>query len=181
MEAKQIEIAAAEVHKRIHEEVEYLAAKRLSGDSDSYRRISMIPGDERLTSGYIMAALNLVAVQLREYNATAEVPYVVSRSESADSGEERGEAKFTLKFDAQGNQQIDEELLRRELTGYVVCSTVGKWLEIVEPKESERYKYREELHLKSILQMMYKRIRPGRPESQSDNQDNIEADEQGKD
>ena len=91
--------------------------------------------------------------------------------------EEAEEAVLTLKFCTQDNQRLNESAFKREVTEYIVCSTVGRWLEITEPKESERYVPRIEQHLDSLTRLMYHRVRPTRPEPLNDEPKEPEEDE----
>ena len=252
METKEVNIALADIFTRIRVEVEYIGAKKLKEDPESYRRIAMIPGDAQLTGGYIRDAINEIVLTLREYEAAADLPLTMTdqfgvetnkqtfipkppattmpidpeikpitptkptdpeepeetldspmQSTAAgqeitpmsdtdtdtdtDSGsetdteptdeEEAAEAVLTLKFSTQDNQRLNESAFKRDVTEYIVCSTVGRWLEITEPKESERYVPRIEQHLDSLTRLMYHRVRPTRPEPLNDEPKEPEEDE----
>ena len=254
MEIKEVSIAVADIFTRIRVEVEYIGAKKLKEDPESYRRIAMIPGDAQLTGGYIRDALNEIVLALREYDAEADLPLTMTdqfgvetnkqtfipkptdpdppattmptdpeikpttptkptdpeepeetldspkqptaaawqeitpmSDTDTDSGsetdtestdkEEAEEAVLTLKFCTQDNQRLNESAFKREVTEYIVCSTVGRWLEITEPKESERYVPRIEQHLDSLTRLMYHRVRPTRPEPLNDEPTEPEEDE----
>lgn len=242
METKEVSIAVADIFTRIRVEVEYIGAKKLKEDPESYRRIAMIPGDAQLTGGYIRDALNEIVLTLREYDAVADLPLTMTdqfgvetnkqtfipkpteptdptdpdpdpeepeetldspkqptavagqginpmpdTDTDTDSGsetdteptdkEEAEEAVLTLKFCTQDNQRLNESAFKREVTEYIVCSTVGRWLEITEPKESERYVPRIEQHLDSLTRLMYHRVRPTRPEPLNDEPKEPEEDE----
>ena len=78
MAEKQISIDVTNLFEQIRAEVEYLGAKRLKEDPESYRRIAMIPDDAQLTGGYIKDALSAIAVALREYDAEFEAPLKIT-------------------------------------------------------------------------------------------------------
>lgn len=257
METKEVSIAVADIFTRIRVEVEYIGAKKLKEDPESYRRIAMIPGDAQLTGGYIRDAINEIVLTLREYEAAADLPLTMTdpfgvetnkqtfipkptdpdppattmpidpeikpttptkptdpeepeetldspkqpvaagqeitpmsdtdTDTDTDSGsetdteptdeEEAAEAVLTLKFSTQDNQRLNESAFKRDVTEYIVCSTVGRWLEITEPKESERYVPRIEQHLDSLTRLMYHRVRPTRPEPLNDEPKEPEEDE----
>ena len=170
MEGVAIVISVSGIKTLLRLETEYLGAKRLKSAPESYRRIALISEDGVLMEEYIRSALPGITAALKEYGGE----FAIDENALNDETGRLALGSITLQLRIFKNQKDSDQgsgvflyndEVRSGIEGYLVNRILGKWLEVTEPGESERYQSRATGYLENIVRILNARRRPFKPEN----------------
>ncbi len=170
MEGVTIVISVSGIKTLLRLETEYLGAKRLKSDPESYRRIALISEDGVLMEEYIRTALPEITAALKEYGGD----FAITQGSLNDETDRLMLGGIALQLRIFKNQKDSDQSsggflyndeVKSCIEGYLVNSILGQWLLLTAPEESERYQSRATGYLENTVRILNARRRPFKPEN----------------